>query len=171
MSPDNENKKEGIPIFELWSKYEEIAMHFNDLIVKIRTQALGAVAAITTIAGILSKGNDIGSYNWGLISSVFFFLIVFWLAIWILDFKYYNRLLHGAVDAIIKLEALSKSGVTHVKEIDLSTCIENAVADEGVQRSDARHAKISFGRKWFYQLVLLALSFGFLYSVYNRFCA
>jgi len=171
MHTENENIKDGVPIFDLWNKYEEIAMHFNDLIVKIRTQALGAVAAITTISGILSKGNDIGSYNWGLISSVFFFLIIFWLAIWILDFKYYNRLLHGAVDAIIKLEALSKTGVTHVKEIDLSTCIENAVAGEGEQRTDERHNKITFGRKWFYLLVFLALTFGFIYSLYNRFCA
>ena len=77
MSTDQKNDESlGIPIFELWSKYEEIAMHFNDLIVKIRTQALGAVAAITTIAGVLSKGNTVGDYNWGLISSVFFFLIV-----------------------------------------------------------------------------------------------
>ena len=128
MPVGNENNKDGIPIFDLWNKYEDIAMHFNDLIVKIRTQALGAVAAITTIAGILSKGNEIGGYNWGLISSVFFFLIVFWIAIWILDFKYYNRLLHGAVDAILKLEALSKSGETHVKEIELSTCIESSTS-------------------------------------------
>ncbi len=171
MSDNQQNSNGGIPIFELWNKYEDIVMHFNDLIVKIRIQALGAVAAITTFAGILSKGSAAGGYNWGLISSVFFFVIVFWIAIWILDFKYYNRLLHGAVDAIINIENLSKKGITHVKEIDLSTCIERAVAGEGAQKDSSLHKKISFGRKWFYLLVLVALIFGFVYSLFNRLSA
>jgi hypothetical protein len=28
---------EGWPIRELWEKYEEITMHFNDLIIRLRT--------------------------------------------------------------------------------------------------------------------------------------
>ncbi len=149
MSANQTKNNSGVPIFELWSKYEEIAMHFNDLIVKIRTQALGAVAAITTIAGILSKGNTVGDYNWGLISSVFFFLIVFWVAIWILDFKYYNCLLHGAVDAIVEIERLSRDGVTHINEIQLSTYIEKAVSGKSEQDNKTLHSKISCGRRWF----------------------
>jgi hypothetical protein len=38
---------------ELWDKYEKIAMHFNELLIKLRTQALGAVATIVTAAGFL----------------------------------------------------------------------------------------------------------------------
>jgi hypothetical protein len=36
---------------ELWGKYEDIAMHFNELLIRLRTQALGAVATIVTAAG------------------------------------------------------------------------------------------------------------------------
>ena len=105
-----EENKDLIPIFQLWDKYESVAMHFNDLILKIRIQALGAVAAISTIAGILNKiGNDNQSFNWTISSGVFLFLIIFWVAIWIIDFRYYNRLLIGAVTAILELEELSKS--------------------------------------------------------------
>jgi hypothetical protein len=39
---------EGFPIRELWEKYEEITMHFNDLIIRLRTQALAGVAAVCT---------------------------------------------------------------------------------------------------------------------------
>lgn len=39
---------------------------------------------------------------------VFFFLCTFLVAICILEFKYYNRLLHGTVYAIIELEELSE---------------------------------------------------------------
>lgn len=170
MTDGLKRNNKGIPIFDLWNKYEEIAMHFNDLIVKIRIQALAAVAAITTTAGLLSRGNATAEYNWGLISAVFFFLIVFWVAIWILDFRYYNRLLHGAVDAIIEIEKISKKGITHVTEINLSTNIENAVAGLGKKKDKVLHSQISFGRRWFYLLVLSALGVGFVYSVYNRFC-
>jgi hypothetical protein len=41
--------EEGWPIFDVWDKYEAIAMHFNDLLIKLRTQALAAVAALSTI--------------------------------------------------------------------------------------------------------------------------
>jgi hypothetical protein len=42
-------------IKELWEKYEEIAMHFNDLLIRLRTQALGGVAALSAIVGIFGK--------------------------------------------------------------------------------------------------------------------
>ena len=44
-----EPTNEGWPIYDLWTKYEDIAMHFNDLLIKLRTQALAAVAALTTL--------------------------------------------------------------------------------------------------------------------------
>jgi hypothetical protein len=42
-------------VFELWEKYEQIAMHFNDLLIKLRTQALAGVAAISAIVGVFAK--------------------------------------------------------------------------------------------------------------------
>ena len=43
-----EATEEGWPTFEVWQEYEKIAMHFNDLLMRLRTQALGAVAALAT---------------------------------------------------------------------------------------------------------------------------
>ena len=40
-----EPTNEGWPIYELWAKYEDIAMHFNDLLIKLRYSQEYAVAA------------------------------------------------------------------------------------------------------------------------------
>lgn len=149
-------------IIELWKKYEDIAMHFNDLILKIRVQALAAVAAISTVVGFFNRNGD-NDFSWGLTAAVFFFLSLFWVAVWILDFRYYNRLLLGAVNALLELETLSKSS-KYVDQIRLSTLIENAV---GGQKSLSKedHRKKSFGRKWFYSLVFIGLLTGLFYSL------
>jgi hypothetical protein len=46
---------EGWPIFDVWKKYEQIAMHFNDLLIRIRTQALAGVAALSAFTGLFAK--------------------------------------------------------------------------------------------------------------------
>lgn len=125
MNDDNKGKLDELTL-NAWVKQEKIAMHFNDLIIKVRTQALGALAAIITVGGALI--HDRGSstaFPWGLVTAFFFIFAAFWLAIWILDFLYYNRLLIGAVDSLLKLEEQMKAG----QRIDIwmSHKIEDAV--------------------------------------------
>jgi len=158
---------EGWAIQDLWKEYEKIAMHFNDLLIKLRMQALAAVAAISAVAGIFSKGGSIDEVRWGLAAAVFFFLSLFWVAIWAIDFLYYNRLLHGAVKAILDLEKLSKDK-THTRYINISTEIELAVFGAG-QKPDhemrKRRRKLARGRWLFYIIVFLALLSGLVFSV------
>lgn len=87
-------------VFKLWSKYEDIAMHFNDLLIRLRIQALGSVTISGTLATAILKPDS----NYISLKFVFPFFLVAWLAIYCLDMWYYNRLLSGAADAIIKLE-------------------------------------------------------------------
>jgi len=164
MSDEN-----GKPIFEVWEKYEDIAMHFNEMLIKLRTQAIGGVAAITTIVAVISKNNTDQIFHWGIMIGVFFFLSVFWVAVWVLDFKYYNRLLHGSVDAILELEKLSKTQ-THITELNLSHKIEDAVSGVGEKIDTSLHKKLSFGRKWFYLIVFIGLVIGLLFSSYMYLC-
>jgi hypothetical protein len=91
MSEEVEDDKPGWPILTLWAKYEDIAMHFNDLILKLRTAALGGVAVLATLVSIFGK-SDPGHFGitWEIAFLVFIALILFWLAIWVLDFAYYN---------------------------------------------------------------------------------
>ncbi|MDZ4858902.1 MAG: hypothetical protein SGI88_07945 [Candidatus Hydrogenedentes bacterium] len=92
-------------LFELWKKYEEIAMHFNDLILKVRIQALGGVAAVIAILlGLLGRKKDEVEVSWGAFAAGFSLILAMWIAIWLLDFLYYYRLLRGAVSSIVDIE-------------------------------------------------------------------
>lgn len=146
------NETNEISIFEVWKEYEKIAMHFNDLLMKIRTQGLAAVATLSVLIGAVSQTSD-GGMNWTLLSIGFFVLSCVWAGIWILDYFYYNRLLVGAVVALKEIEKQSKTHQT-ITELKLSTRVEDAVADR-LELED----KIAIGpaRKAFYALVLAAL--------------
>jgi hypothetical protein len=47
-------------IHDLWAKYEDITMHFNDLLIRLRTQALAGVAALSTLVGIFTRTDKDG---------------------------------------------------------------------------------------------------------------
>jgi len=105
-------------LVELWKKYEDVAMHFNDLIMRWRLQAIGGLAGLVTLAGFVvgDAGTLVVRYRAMLIlSSV---LICAWTGVALIDLLYYRRLLHGAVKALLALEAANP-------QIALSTSIEH----------------------------------------------
>jgi hypothetical protein len=157
------NKKESDDYyFELWKYYEEVAMHFNDLIIRLRVQSIGGIAAIATILGIFLKdkiGNNCNSFNYCLAAIALFVLILFWVAIYLLDMHYYNRLLEGAVNAILNLEKNKNELLKKAeKEINLSINIENAFSQH-FDHEDKCWFKRMFlgGRNGFYLFVLIGL--------------
>src|SRR5262249_9692244 len=106
--PKNSEPKQW-SVHDLWAKYEDIAMHFNDLLIKLRTQGLAAVAALITLVGIFTKTEPENIHlSWEIATAVLIGLAVFWIAIWIIDFRYYNRLLIGAVVSLKEIEAESR---------------------------------------------------------------
>jgi hypothetical protein len=151
---------EGWSIKELWEKYEDIAMHFNDLLIRLRMQALGVVAALSTVVSIFSKSEN--QVTWEIASGVFFGLTLFWIAIWVLDFGYYNRLLTGAVQALVQLEEKSRTQRT-LNHIDMSTIIGHSVA--GRLKHNLRPTA---GMWMFYVIVMVALIAGCGFSLYQH---
>jgi hypothetical protein len=107
----------------LWEKYEDIAMHFNDLLMRLRSQSIAGIAALSTIVGVLAKG-DVGDLrvSWLVATMMFVAMALVWVAVWCIDFLYYNVLLVGAVEAIKQLE--EESGRGSPKSINMSTLIE-----------------------------------------------
>ncbi len=103
--------------FKLWNKYEDVAMHFNELLIRLRTQALGGIATIVTAASFLVRGSN-NSEPWPAVAAVSLLLFFAWCTLWRIDVCYYSRLLHGAVNALRRIE--NESGDT----IWLSTKIE-----------------------------------------------
>ncbi len=149
QSPDNETSE--LPrLYDVWEKYEEVAMHFNDLLIRLRTRALGVVAVISALITVFGRIEAPGVRN-GVLAGVFTFLCFFWIAIWVLDFGYYNLLLRGAVDALIDIEDMSKR-TNRVQSLDLSHKIEAAVTRSGGSGPRAR------GGRWlFYVIVFIPL--------------
>lgn len=151
--------------FKVWKSYEQVAMHFNDLIIRLRIQSIGGLAALATILGIVLKSNNGNNetFNYGLAILAIMFLTLCWIAIWMLDLRYYNRLLEGSVNAILELEK-NKESFLEKKEINLSSNIERAFKvrfeheNSGVQatRKEKRKDFIN-GRNWFYGIVFVAL--------------
>ncbi len=85
-------------------------------------------------------------------------LAVFWIAIWIPDPGYYNKLLLGAVAAIPSLEEQSRSA-SSAPAIELSTMIELAVAHSFPVRRRTRRERfyLHFAVWPFYAIVLIVI--------------
>ncbi|MES2014696.1 MAG: hypothetical protein V4437_02680 [Patescibacteria group bacterium] len=147
------------PIKDLWEKYEEITMHFNNLLMRLRTQSLAGVAVISTAVGLFARSNDI-HLTGGIVAVIFVGLSLFWVAIWILDFFYYNPLLIGAATALVALEEKSKTQ-SHISHIDLSTSIREATSSSIFTRCST----VPLGVWLFYIIVFVALLGGFFLSM------
>jgi hypothetical protein len=88
-------------LLDAWKVGEEVAMHFNTLLLGFRLKAIGGIA----IAAVIGIGLKVGDFaNPLVVLSIFISLAVIWILIWIIDFLYYYRLLVGAVDEILRLE-------------------------------------------------------------------
>ena len=145
--------------FEIWKQYEKIAVHFNDLILRLRVQALGGVAAIAALAGFVLKEHPSGHIGWKVLAVAFAVLLIFWIALCLLDLLYYNRLLLGAVDAILEIESASQKG-QFIRSLNLSTKIKAAV--EG---RSCRWRQSLWGPIIFYSVVAVVLIVLFIFAV------
>jgi hypothetical protein len=151
-------------VHDLWAKYEDIAMHFNDLLIRLRTQALAAVAAISTLVGIFTKTDPTSVHvSWEIATAVFIGLAAFWVAIWAIDRCYYNRLLIGAVIALRDIEAESQKAKPSLV-IDLSTKIEQHVSRPfSDPRPFWQRFQSKIGVRAFYAIVLATILTGAYY--------
>jgi hypothetical protein len=143
---------------KVWKHYEDVAMHFNDLIIKLRTQSIGGLAGLAAILGIFlhTQGGDNESFNCGLAIVATICLMLLWIAVWILDMRYYNRLLEGSVNAILELEK-GKDAFQDKKEISLSSNIEGAFRRRFPHEPRGWYKRGINGRNGFYAMVLIAL--------------
>jgi hypothetical protein len=113
-------------VINLWYHYEQVAMHFNELIIQYRLHLMGGLGTIGALSGYLIGGkvDDPQMRNWlrALVSTGLLMLLV---AAASLDLFYYDQLLQGAVDALVEFESKHPP-------IDLSTLIEKKVTYRGM---------------------------------------
>lgn len=103
---------------ELWKKYEDVAMHFNDLLMRWRLQAIGGLAGLVTLAGFVVGDATTLTVRYRAMFILGGVLALGWIGVAIIDLFYYSRLLRGAVDALLAIERANPP-------ITLSTIIEN----------------------------------------------
>jgi hypothetical protein len=113
-------------IIDLWWHYEEVAMHFNELLIQYRLQLMGGAGAIGALSAYLigDKVTDIATRNWlRFLASLTLFVLIS--AASLLDLFYYNRLLLAAVDVLVEFEKAHPP-------LTMSTRIANEVAFKGL---------------------------------------
>lgn len=101
-------------VLQLWFHYESTAMHFNELLINYRTTVMGGTGILISVASFyqgrtephddqikqsIARGKLLWSRAWiSLAITVLFICAV------VIDLCYYNKLLEGAVQAILELE-------------------------------------------------------------------
>lgn len=134
----------------LWMKTEDIAMHFNQLIMSYRLKAVGGLTIAAGLLGtvLLNDGASPTAFHAKAFSLAMLFLLFVWVGIALIDFLYYQELLSGAALEAARLEQLSGGAIS------LSSSINHAV-----------HGKCPGLKKafrWsFYWLPIIALSAAF----------
>jgi hypothetical protein len=159
ISNQKADKDDKLDIAALWDKYEDIAMHFNDLLMRLRSQSLAGIAAVSTLVGIFTKTGSDAKVDWMAATAIFTALGFFWIAIFFLDLFYYNRLLIGAVEAITDLESKLSNGAA--VRINMSTCIE---AEFKWSRAFVWTTSRFIGVTAFYIIVLIVIIAGVFFS-------
>jgi hypothetical protein len=114
VSPDEREKFE----LEKWHKYELIAMHFNDLIIRFRLHALAGIAAVSALIGVMLNNKVEMEQRPVMLFILSISLCVAWGAMWALDHWYYQNLLIGSVEEIKKLENTTEGRITFSKGIE-----------------------------------------------------
>ncbi len=146
-------------LLRLWEKTEDVAMHFNELILNLRLKVVGAITVGAGLFGstLITRENAVTPHaNYVLFEFAMGFLAVVLAAFIAIDLFYYQRLLHGAVIEAIRLERATKGLV------QLSITIERVVTGKEDPGEDKAVA-VGLGRWLFYGLPLAALllSLGF----------
>jgi len=110
---------------DIWKEYESIAMHFNDLLIQLRMKALGGIAIIIALITYAGK-SDITLMQqleiYGFSSAV---LAIVWLAIFFIDYFYYNKLLLGAITSTVDLEATLEADINIKFSTEVKSYVEN----------------------------------------------
>jgi hypothetical protein len=111
---------------QLWYHYEQIAMHFNELIIQYRLQLMGGAGAIGALSTYFIGSHVRPARRRHMIRSwISTIILILFSSAAILDIFYYDKLLQGAIDVLLQFE------LKH-PEINMSTHIESTFSDRGL---------------------------------------
>jgi hypothetical protein len=126
---------------DVWYKYQSIAMHFNDLLLRLRTQALAGLTVAASVAALFSEKIP-EHVRVAALRGIFVVLSLIWIAIAVADQTYYQRMLLGTVEACRTFER------------DTGEALNLSVA---IQKKFLVGSVVRLGALSFYILILAAL--------------
>ena len=92
-------------VVELWWHYEQLAMHFNQIIIQYRLQVMAGIGVIGAVSSYIVAEKIHGPEDKHRVRAIIsLLLLLLIIAAAFLDLAYYNELLRGSVNAILKLE-------------------------------------------------------------------
>jgi len=118
--------------FAVWCKYEDIANHFNGLIIQIRIKSLALITSISSILAIYTTKD--GVIQWELLQYALMFQFFFLLSVCVLDLFYYNRLLTNTVIILRDLEK-DRPKTDGIPEPNFSTVLDDEVGGTWIVQS------------------------------------
>jgi len=111
MDPEELAQKQRELIFEAWKAIVGVQMHFNEMLMRVRSIAISLILAVFGAAA-LSLDRDvfleIGSFRVHIAVLIIFFGLAGWTAMGLLDRFYFFRMLLGAVRKGTEIEDLYK---------------------------------------------------------------
>ena len=137
MESDNKISEEDIDKFKLiieeWKVVIQTQMHFNEMIMKMRTTSISIFLAIFGAAAIsLQYSMKLTILNFKFHASVLIIIvgIIMLISVFIIDYCYYDRMLRGAVEKSYKIDnAFKDVKILDTSLFGLSTSIRNGIGE------------------------------------------
>lgn len=149
-------------ILDEWKTVIETQMHFNEMIMTMRTTGVSVVLAVFSAAAYSLQYNLMINFI-GLKSvHVAFFIVLFgigmMIGIFVLDYFYYYKMLLGAVERGYEIDKLYENRISDgVKMFGMTTLIRNKIG----KRDLAKYFV------WVFYLIIILFGLLFLDSIYN----
>lgn len=126
-------------LLQEWRTVVDTQMHFNDMIIRMRTLGVTAVvtvfgAAAFAIGQYPDRFYDLLGERFHVSEGVIFFGLVLWAAIFFIDFFYYFRLLIGAVNRSYEIDDAFRNAhyMGALRPFGMSRLISDAIGPRGI---------------------------------------
>ncbi|VVB51500.1 Uncharacterised protein [uncultured archaeon] len=148
-------------ILDEWKTVIETQMHFNEMIMTMRTTGVSVVLAVFSAAAYSFQYNLMMNFIGLKTVHVAFFIVLFgigmMIGIFILDYFYYYKMLLGAVERGYQIDKSYENKIIDgVKMFGMSTLISKKIG----KRDMAKYFV------WIFYWIIIILGVLFLYSIY-----
>jgi hypothetical protein len=134
------NRQEMQLLLEEWKVVIQTQMHFNDMIIKMRTAGLSVLIAVFGGAAIAigqypDRFIEIGRRDFHVAAPIILFGLLLWLAIFVIDYFYYHKCLLGAVERGYQIDDVCKGRkVAGTTMYGMTTLIRDAIGKPGASK-------------------------------------